>query len=121
MSKDDSKILLWFCADCKLDTLQTGKVIHSLKDKQEKLEAKQKELEHELDVVKAELEGSKKEMKEQGTAIRDRPTREEVLTMIEVKLNENELKQKDKPIIEPMWSEIVSKHVDTKREMVTSQ
>jgi PHD-finger len=115
MIRDDSKFLHWFCSDCETDTLSTGKLLHSLKARQEKLETEFKELKGDLEIAKSRIE-------KLDTDVKLRPTQDEILTMIEVKITENDLKQMDKlqnVETNPSWAALVAKHVDTKLEKVT--
>jgi Zn finger protein HypA/HybF involved in hydrogenase expression len=148
MIKEEFKIMHWFCTKCESDTLSVGKVVFSMKARQDKMEADFAALKVVVSkreaVVNQELCAMKKlftdlnaekhfkdiqqemtkmqaniaEMKEDFA--KGKLTESDVSVIVDKKLTEHgedvmvKLSQ-DKP----MWSEVVSKHVDTKLKEVT--
>ena len=134
MTKDECKIMHWFCKDCEADILSTGKVIHTIKVRQDKLE---QELAIIMDTInlrptKAEMISvieSKIDEKLQHVSemqskldekLQHKPTVDEVMTIIETKFAEFSLSQAEsrkqaEPRLRP-GQDVVSKHVDSKME-----
>ena len=147
MTKEESKIMHWFCSKCESDTLSVGKVVHAMKTKQDKLEADlvamRKEMTKQEAQVQQELTAMKKlfsdlnaekrftdikseidKMHESISGLKDickdKITETDLTVLMEKKINDYDgqvserLKQE-----KPAWSEVVSRHVDTKLEEVT--
>jgi hypothetical protein len=148
MIKEESKILHWFCSKCESDTLSVGKVIYSMKTKQDKFEVELASLKIEvskqdtfvnkelkamkqrfadLDAQKqfsdikfdiGKIQASISEMKEDMA--KEKLTENDVSALMEKKINEYDGQVTEKLKQEkPAWSEVVSKTVDTKFQQVS--
>jgi hypothetical protein len=126
LTKDENKTMHWFCKDCEEATLNTGKIIFALKDKQEFLEAEiknlRKDLYGELKEVQKEMVYVKTVLADFDVRLNEKVTLKEVSDLIEQKLadNESSVLEKTKKEMQPSFAEIVSSQVASKFEKVST-
>ena len=74
MKREELKIMHWFCSGCEECTLSTGKTLHSLSTKQDKLEADLKKLREdiskEMDDMKQETNDKRKGLSDEISQLR---------------------------------------------------
>jgi hypothetical protein len=129
MLKEECKNLHWFCNDCESVTLSTGKMIHSLKNRQDAVEAELLKLnkkinksvqdtEREFDVVKAAI----LDIETILSNYKDKLTIAEATALIDCKINvcKGQLVEETKKEIPSLWSDMVSKSVDSKLAKVST-
>ena len=121
MSKVESKFLHWFCGDCEIDTLSTGKVIHALKMRQQQFEKEMSEMKDEVKGIKDDVSKQLKDIRQELNSVKQQMQHaEEVKALIELKLDEFDVNLGEKyKVDEPNWAEVVKLQVDTTFNKVT--